>query len=242
MRCPNCNTDIADHLNVCWFCGSNLITLENFLNKKNKIIVIIGVFGALSIYLSQTAVNNNNNFFLQFGSGISLLIMTALASLLTKECYSFIQKFPKYREYQGTGYSKWFRQTTELLYLWIFFTGFFSIVIFVLLFMLFFSNINEFVLKIIFGCVLAILFVPFIILPSDYFVRQKIWWKQFILLLMYEFLIFYEILLFLKDITNILSFAFFTDIVLIGVSFIGYWNVLQILWETANEKGESNRY
>jgi len=59
-------------------------------------------------------MNNNNNFLLHLGSGFCLLIMTALASLLVTDCYSFIKKYPKNCEYQGYGYSHWFKQTTEL--------------------------------------------------------------------------------------------------------------------------------
>lgn len=235
MRCPNCNTEIADHLTVCWFCGSNLITLENFLNKKNKIIVIIGVFGALSIYLSQIPTNNDGKILLQIGSGISLLIMTALASLLITDCYSFTKNFPKDTEYYGSGYSKWIKQTMELVYLWIFLIGFFVIVISVLCYMLFFSNINEIVIKVVYGIILIIVFVPFIILPSDHIVKQKKLKSQILTTLLLGVLMISGLVLLLTNLMNSYSLEFFLGFLLAGMSLIGYWNALYVTFDTANE-------
>jgi hypothetical protein len=119
MQCPNCKTEIAHHLSICWYCDSNLITLENFLNKKNKILIIIGVFGALSIYLAQTATINDNNLLLQFGSGMSLLVVIILASIILKDCYAFIKKFPTNPNLRSPmySYSIGIKDTVDLLYL-----------------------------------------------------------------------------------------------------------------------------
>ncbi len=243
MRCPNCNIDIADHLNICWFCNSNLITLENFINKKNKILVIIGVFGALSLYLAQTsnfynniAPSNSGTFLLQFGSGMSLLVMVTLSLILIGDCYSFIKKFPKEAEYRGHGYQKYFKQTLELLYLWAFYVGLFFIVISVLLFMLFFSNINEVVLRFIIAFILLLFLMAFILLPSNDLLRRGGFPVQIgVILILSLFLlsILYALIGELKDISSI---SFLMNFLISAIVFLGLINAIYVTFlESVNK-------
>jgi len=238
MRCPNCNTEIADHLKICWFCNSNLITLENFLNKKSKLLVIIGVFGALSIYLLQTAKDYSDNPLLQFASGISLLVMITLSSRILADCYFFIKKFPSEREYGNEEYRAWTKQTIDLLYLWAFFLGLMFIVLSVLIFMIFFSKINQIASRLLIGFIVMLIVLPLIILPSNALAkRKKNLLYQLFLIFPMAFLFFVSFIFLLKnfivDFTSTISFFY---LILAGVSFIGLINLFSVTFQTLNEK------
>jgi len=236
MRCPNCNTDVADHLTVCWACNSNLVTLENYLSKKNKILVIIGVFGALSLYLMQTANSYESNFFLQLGSGISLLVMVVLTSIIISNCYLFIKKYPKLQgDQKGFGYTEWIRQTTDLLYLWAFLAGLCIIVCSVLLFMLFYSKINEIVMTITFGFIFIFLIVAFILLPSDDLMRKKSFVAQLFVVFIFSFLTILWILYLIRDVMRFTRFSFTIDLVIFCLSGFGLINAFEVIIKRADE-------
>jgi hypothetical protein len=239
MRCPNCNTEIADHLTHCWVCDSNLITLENYLNKKNKILVIIGVFGALSIYLLQTANTYNGNYLLQLGSGMSLLVMVVLSSHLILDCNKYIKKYPKNAgESDSTGYPQWIKHTTDLLYLYAFLAGLSVIVITVLLFMLLFSNINEIAASITFGFIFIFLFVAFILMPTDSIVRKENFFGTLFVIFLLSLMIFIWIGYLVKDAMKITTFTLMIDTTLIVLTSYGWYNAIDMTFKKADENWE----
>jgi len=230
MRCPNCNTEIADHLTCCWVCNSNLVTLENFLNKKNKILVIIGVFGALSLYLLQTANSNDANFFLQLGSGISLLVMVVLTSIIISDCYSYIKKYPKIPgDLKEASYAEWIRHTSGLLYLWAFLIGLCVIVSSVLLFMLFFSKINVIVMSITFGFILIFVMVSLILLPIDDLIKRNFFPNQLFAIFIFSFLTILLGLYLSRDLIPFNQFSFTMDLVVFCLSGFGLVNTIDTI-------------
>ncbi len=247
MRCPNCNTEIADHLTRCWVCDSNLITLENYLNKKNKILVIIGVFGALSIYLQQTASINNDNFFLQLGSGMSLFLMTVLSSNLILDYWGYVKKYPKNPgESDSVGYSEWTKHTADLIYLYAFLSGLCIIVASVLLFMLLFSKFSIAISQITFGLIFIFTFLAFILFPTDRIVRRgvakgKISRNMSVILLL-SGLCAFMIILFIKDLSNANNFYnLIIDSIAFFLSAACWYNVTTITIENASKFTFINR-
>lgn len=80
--CQNCGHEIEEGAKICKRC--NLVAannLENFLLSKYKLLAVIGVFAALSVYLSSTAVSRSNNEFLNYGSYLGLSIVILLSML-----------------------------------------------------------------------------------------------------------------------------------------------------------------
>jgi hypothetical protein len=235
MRCPNCDTEIADHLSVCWVCNSSLITLENFLNKKNKILVIIGVFGALSLYLLQTAGNNSDNFLLQLGSGISLLVMVVLSSIIITDCLRYIKRYPEIpKASKVVGYTEWIRHTINLLYLWAFLSGLCVIVSSVILFMLFYSKINETVLSVTFGFIFIFVIMAFIILPSDGLVRRGNFLLQLMIIAIFSFMVTLWGFYLGRDMMKPTQFSFLNDTIILCLFFFGWVNASKITVQNAD--------
>lgn len=80
IYCQNCGYELEDHASICKRCHVVVaLNLENFLLSKYKLFTIIGIFGALSVYLSTNAATHGNNPFLQYGSYISLAIVILLS-------------------------------------------------------------------------------------------------------------------------------------------------------------------
>jgi hypothetical protein len=96
--CQNCNNELDDGSTVCKRCNViAALNLENFLLSRFKLLTVIGIFGALSVYLSTTASTQGGNGFLEYGSYISLAIVILLSIIWGWELvkYSFkILEFP----------------------------------------------------------------------------------------------------------------------------------------------------
>lgn len=240
MRCPNCNNEIADHLTVCWICNSNLINLENFLNKKNKILVIIGVFGALSIYFMQTAFNYNNNFFLELGSGISLLVMVILSLVIISDCYSFIKKYPNIpQEQDKQGYYVWIKHTINLLSLWAFLLGVLIIVFSVLVFVLIYSKISEIALIFTGGFAFIFILVAFLLLPSDAIVKKSSFPVQLMVCFLFSLLVAIWFSYVIRDLSKFDRVSFTTDLIVWGLVTCGWINAIIIIIKRAEENWDS---
>ena len=120
--CQNCGFELDEGLTVCKRC--NLVAalnLENFLLSKYKLLAIIGIFGALSVYLSTTASTHGNNPLLQYGSYISLAIVILLSLICGWDLvqYSFkILQFPFDEKFHYWAWLKLgFRFSTILLFI-----------------------------------------------------------------------------------------------------------------------------
>lgn len=135
--CQNCGFELDEGSKICRRCNVvAALNLENFLLSKYKLLAIIGIFGALSVYLSTTATSHGNNMFLQYGSYISLSIVILLSIICGWDLvlYSFkILQFP----FDGENhYWTWlklaFRFSTILLFVIFFASVIFSISIYIL--------------------------------------------------------------------------------------------------------------
>jgi len=131
--CQNCGFELTDESKICKRC--NLVAaynLENFLYSKYKLFTIIGIFGALAVYLSTTASSHDNNQFLQFGSYISLAIVILLSFICGWDLLFYSSKILQFPFDKDFHYRAWlklgFRFSTILLFLAFFATiiGFIS--------------------------------------------------------------------------------------------------------------------
>jgi hypothetical protein len=108
--CQNCGHELDEGAVKCKRCNLvAAINLENFLISKYKLLAVIGVFAALSVYLSTTAISNGNNEFLRYGSYISLSIVILLSLIFGWEIIGYsikILQFPFDGEYH---YRDWFK-------------------------------------------------------------------------------------------------------------------------------------
>lgn len=120
--CQNCGFELDEGLTVCKRCNLvSALNLENFLLSKYKLLAIIGIFGALSVYLSTTASTHGNNPLLQYGSYISLAIVILLSFICGWDLvqYSFkILQFPFDEKFHYRAWLKLgFRFSTILLFI-----------------------------------------------------------------------------------------------------------------------------
>ena len=107
--CQNCGFELDNESKICKRC--NLVAarnLENFLYCKYKLFTIIGIFGALSVYLSNTASNHNTNYlFLQYGSYISLAIVILLSLNVGWDILFYSSKILQFRFDEEYHYRDW---------------------------------------------------------------------------------------------------------------------------------------
>lgn len=127
--CQNCGFELDDGSTICKRCNVVAsINLENYLLSKYKLLTIIGIFGALSVYLSTTSSTQGKNEFLQYGSYISLAIVILLSLIwgwgLIRYSFSILQ-FPFDGEYH---YRLWLERGFRFSLI-VLFIGFFASVI-----------------------------------------------------------------------------------------------------------------
>jgi len=108
--CQSCGFELAEGSKICKRC--NLIAalnLENYLLSKYKLFAVIGIFGALSVYLSTTASTHGNNLFLQYGSYLGLSIVILLSFILGWDLLFYSFKTLHFQFDDETHYPPWFR-------------------------------------------------------------------------------------------------------------------------------------
>jgi hypothetical protein len=74
MPCKNCGHNVESGSNYCSRCGQTIegCTIQDYLNDHFRIFAVIGVLGAIALYLASFAEANGDNFWLQAGSLLSL--------------------------------------------------------------------------------------------------------------------------------------------------------------------------
>jgi hypothetical protein len=108
--CQNCGFELEEGSTTCKRCNLVAATnLENFLLSKYKLLAIIGIFGALSVYLSTTAATHGDNAALQYGSYISLAIVILLSLNFGWDITLYSLKILQF-QFDGTPhYRAWFK-------------------------------------------------------------------------------------------------------------------------------------
>jgi len=130
--CQNCGSELEEESKICKRCNTvAALNLENFLLSKYKLLAIIGIFGALSVYLSTTAGAHGNNPFLQYGSYLSLSIVILLSLICGWDLVQYLLKILQFPFDENFHYWIWlklaFRFSTILLFI-----SFFASVIFLI--------------------------------------------------------------------------------------------------------------
>jgi len=99
--CPNCCNQFESNYDECPRCFTKISrNLENFLLAKYKLFTLIGVFGALSIYLLN---QNGDNQILHAGSFFSLIIVIILSLICVWDLICFIKiEESDYKEFPWT--------------------------------------------------------------------------------------------------------------------------------------------
>lgn len=128
--CQNCGFELDEGSKVCNRCNVvATINLENYLLSKYKLLTIIGIFGALSVYLSTTSSTQGGNEFLQYGSYISLAIVILLSFIwgwgLIRYSFTILQ-FP----FDGGFYFRqWFERGFQFSLIVLFMSFFASVIL-----------------------------------------------------------------------------------------------------------------
>lgn len=81
MRCNNCGVNISDDFKYCSHCGCTIkgFTIEDYLNDHFRIYAVIGVFGAIALYLGSFGSQNEQGIILDIASNLSLFIVVLLS-------------------------------------------------------------------------------------------------------------------------------------------------------------------
>ncbi|PKL65703.1 MAG: hypothetical protein CVV32_00420 [Methanomicrobiales archaeon HGW-Methanomicrobiales-3] len=169
--CQNCGFELEENSTFCYRCNVfATINLENYLLSKYKLLTIIGIFGALSVYLSTTSSTQGGNPFLQYGSYLSLAIVILLSLIwgwgLVR--YSFtILEFP----YDGENhYTLWLERAFRFAIIVLFVGLFASMILLISIYIL--SNV-DIAKPLLYSIVLA-LFLMIIITTIYYPYRSMI--------------------------------------------------------------------
>jgi uncharacterized membrane protein YidH (DUF202 family) len=123
--CPNCYNQIENDSEECPRCFTKISrNLENFLLAKYKLFTLIGVFGALSIYLLTTSQQNGNDPILRSGSFFSLIIVIILSAICVWDLIRYFRiEDPDYKELPVSAIIKSVRTLPALIMFLVFFVG-----------------------------------------------------------------------------------------------------------------------
>jgi len=129
--CPNCDCKVNTDSQECPRCYTKVSrNLENFLLAKYKLFTLIGIFGALSIYLLNNATpeSNPSNPFLHVGSLLSLMIVIILSIICIWDLVHFIKiEEPDYKEFPLSTIIKSIRILPAMILFFVFFICLISI-------------------------------------------------------------------------------------------------------------------
>jgi len=175
MTCINCGHDVDENSNYCPQCGQTIkgCNIEDFLNDHFRIFAIIGVFGAISLYLSNFSANNENNFLLQAGSLLSLSIVVLLSIDLYFRISPYIKNCAAKEENIEESYRSWIKMSWDVFQLQIF--RWINLLIFgcIALFLLFYSDMNSVLLNSVGTFLFLLVSISFIYKPTISIVRTK---------------------------------------------------------------------
>lgn len=135
--CQSCGFELDEGSTICKRC--NLVTaynLENYLLSKYKLLAVIGIFGALSVYLTTTASTHDNNQFLQYGSYLGLSIVILLSFILGWDLLFYSAKILRFQFDDEIHYWSWFKLGFRFSTLLLFMSFFAGIVGFITLYIL----------------------------------------------------------------------------------------------------------
>jgi len=135
--CQSCGFELEEGSKICKRC--NLVAgfnLENYLLSKYKLLAIIGIFGALSVYLTTTASTHNNNPFLQYGSYLGLSIVILLSFILGWDLLFYSAKILQFQFDEETHYWPWFKLGFRFSTILLFMSFFVGIIGFITLYIL----------------------------------------------------------------------------------------------------------
>ena len=170
--CPNCYNPVETGLEECPRCFTKIShNLENYLLAKYKIFTLIGVFGALSIYLLTTSNQNNNNSLLLSGSLFCLTIVIILSGICIWDLFVYSMKKEKI-DYQNLTIWDIFRSVKPLPSI-ILFAAFFAALIFILaLYVLSNNSVNYAIVSAVVLTAMAIIFISILYYPYRYFIEK----------------------------------------------------------------------
>jgi hypothetical protein len=163
IYCQNCGHELDEGSKVCKRCNLvAAVNLENFLISKYKLLAVIGVFAALSVYLSTTATSNGNNEFLRYGSFISLSIVILLSLTFGWDLIWYSLKILKYPFEGEERYRDWFKLGFRFSIILLFISFFVTIVSFISFFILSDKSIaTSLVMAVFFDFIILLLIATF---------------------------------------------------------------------------------
>lgn len=175
--CPNCYNPVEIGSDECSRCFTKIShNLENFLLAKYKIFTLIGVFGALSIYLLTTSNQNNNDSLLLSGSLFCLTIVIILSGICIWDLSVYSIKNEKI-DFQNLTIWDIFRSVKPLPSI-ILFAAFFAALIFILVLYVLSNNAaNYTIISAVLLTAIAIVAISIVYYPYRYFIER---WNNWI--------------------------------------------------------------
>nr|WP_319377113.1 zinc ribbon domain-containing protein [uncultured Methanoregula sp.] len=186
IYCPNCYNQVENGSKECPRCYTKIShNLENFLLGKYKIFTLIGVFGALSIYLLTISQKNDDNSLLLLGSLYCLTIVIILSAISIWDLFVYSFKNQKI-DYKKFSIYDIFYSVKPLPAL-ILFTAFFCVLIFILsIFILSNPAVNETIIYAFLLTAVAIIAISIIYHPYRFFLEK---WNNWIRAAIFIFLL-----------------------------------------------------
>ena len=205
MACKNCGHDVDNNSKYCTLCGQTIqgCTIEDFLNDHFRIFAVIGVFGAIALYLASFAESNGNNLLLQAGSLLSLSLVVLLSIDLVFRISPYIRNCSAKEEDIEESYRTWFKLSWDALQLHLFRWVFLLIFGCVALFLLFYSEMNNILLSSLGALILILIMIAGIYRPAVHAVKTN---KR------------YQVTFFMIVLASLLSFIYYLWYILSNIS------------------------
>ena len=203
IYCQNCGNELDGDSNVCNRCNVVAkINLENYLLSKYKLLTIIGIFGALSVYLSTTSSTQGGNEFLQYGSYISLAIVILLSLIWGWGLIQYSLAILQFPFDGGFHYREWAERGLRFSLIVLFISFFASVILLISFYILTKREIAETLIYSIVVDFFLLMIITGIYFPYRSVIEKSGITVRFIMNFLLIFILFYTIQQFSTDTTS----------------------------------------
>jgi hypothetical protein len=175
MACKNCGHNVEDDSKYCPQCGQAIhgCTIEDFLDANFRIFAVIGVFGAMALYLASFAEKNENTFLLQAGSLLSLTIVVLLSVNLVFRVSPYLKNCAASEKAMEESYRSWLKLSWNIIQIQVFRAVFLLIIACIALYLLIYSNMNSALLNSLGALIMLLIMITFIYMPAINIMKTK---------------------------------------------------------------------
>lgn len=175
MPCKNCGHNVENGSNYCSQCGQVIQgwTIVDYLKGNFQIFAVIGVFGAISLYLASFAENSGSNSWLKAGSLLSLSLVVLLSLGLVFRIVPYLRNCAAQEGHMEKSYRSWFKLSWEITQIIVFGVVYLFIFCLMAAYLLFDSEMGSTLLSNLVALIFLLLMLAGVYLPAIHIIKTK---------------------------------------------------------------------